>query len=117
MNIVILKGNLTRNIELSYTPTGTAVGKSSIAINDGYGDKQRTFFFDLIFFGRGAEMVNQHFHKGSQILIHGKLVQDTWVDNNGNKKQKVNVVVERVEFCGTKKDNVPAPQQKQYPQQ
>jgi len=89
MNIIILKGNLTKDIELRYTPSGLAVGKSSIAITDGFGDKQKTFFFDLTFFGKTAEMVNQHFRKGSQILIHGKLAQETWTDNQtGQKRNK-----------------------------
>ena len=105
MNIVVLKGNLTKDIELRYTPQGTAVGKSSIAITDGYGENQKSFFFDLTFWGKTAEMVNQHFKKGSQILINGRLQQDTWTDQQGQKRQKVSVVVEKVEFCGSKSNN------------
>ena len=90
MNILILKGNLSKDIELRYTPSGVAVGKSSIAITDGYGDKQKTFFFELTFFGKTAEMVKQHFHKGSQILVNGKLVQETWMDSQtGQNRSKV----------------------------
>ena len=105
MNIVVLKGNLTKNIELRYTPQGTAVGKSSIAITDGYGDSQKTYFFDLTFWGKTAEMVNQHFQKGSQILINGRLQQETWTNQQEQKKQKISVIVEKVEFCGNKSNN------------
>jgi len=102
MNLVVLKGNLTKDIELKYTPNGTAIGKSSIAITDGFGDNQKTFFFDLTFWGKTAEMVNQYFNKGSQILINGRLAQDTWTAQDGTSRSKVHVIVERVEFCGKK---------------
>ena len=105
MNIVILKGNLTKEIELKYTPSGTAVAKSSIAITDGFGDKQKTNFFELTFWGKTAEMVNQYFRKGSQILINGRLQQETWTDQQGQKKSKISVIVEKVEFCGSKSSN------------
>lgn len=111
MNLVVLKGNLTKDIELKYTPNGTALAKTSIAISDGYGDNKKTYFFNLTFFGKTAEMVNQYLHKGSSILVRGKLVQETWTDNMGNKKQNVSVIVENVEFCEKKASQTNQPQQ------
>ena len=120
MNLVVLKGNLTKDVELRYSPSGTAVGKSSIAISDGYKDKQNTYFFNLTFFGKTAEMANQYLYKGSQVLVKGKLVQESWTDNMGNKKQNVSITVENMEFCGTKNQNQtqnnPQPAQYQQPQ-
>lgn len=114
MNIVILKGNLTRDPELRYTPKGTAIAQCGIAINrvwtdDGGNKHEEVDFFDLNFWGRTAETVGQYFRKGKPILVQGKLKLDQWDDKQtGQKKSKVKVVCDRFEFCGGDMSSGPA---------
>lgn len=110
MNKVILIGNLTKNIDLKYLTTGVAVGESSMAINQAYkkqdGTKvQDTCFIDIVMYGRSAEISNQYLKKGSKLCIEGKLNFQQWSDQNGNKRSKHIVSVEKVEFLDTKSDD------------
>lgn len=106
MNICILKGNLTRDPELRYTPKGTAVAGFGVAINrtwlDESGQKREEVdFFDCEAWGKTGEFVGKFFTKGKPILITGRLKLDQWDDKqSGQKRSKVKVVVERVDFCG-----------------
>ncbi len=106
-NKVILVGNLTRDIELRYTPSGTAVGNTGIATSrkfksaDGQ-QKEEVCFVDLTFFGRTAEIANQYLRKGSKILVEGRLKFDTWEDQNGGKRSKHSITVENMTMLGSK---------------
>jgi single-strand DNA-binding protein len=110
-NKVILIGNLTRDVELRYTPSGTAVAKFGLATNRVYKDsvtkenKQEVMFIDITMFGRSAETANQWLKKGKRILIEGRLVLDQWTDNNGQKRSKHSVVAEKMQFMDSKNDN------------
>ncbi len=107
-NKVILIGNLTRDVELRYTPNGTAIAKFGLATNRTYKDnltgenKQEVMFIDITVFGRSAEVANQYLSKGRRVLIEGRLVLDQWVDNTGQKRSKHSVVAERVQFMDSK---------------
>ena len=107
-NKVILIGNLTRDVELRYTPNGTAVAKFGLATNRTYKDtltgenKQEVMFIDITVFGRSAEIANQYLSKGRRVLIEGRLVLDQWVDSTGQKRSKHSVVAERVQFMDSK---------------
>jgi len=107
-NKVILIGNLTRDVELRYTPSGTAIAKFGLATNRTYKDsvtgenKQEVMFIDITVFGRSAEIANQYLAKGRRVLIEGRLVLDTWVDTNGQKRSKHSIVAERVQFMDSK---------------
>lgn len=110
-NKVILMGNLTRDPELRYTPKGTAVAKVGLAINRKWRDDQGTqkeevCFVDVDLWGKTAENVGQYMHKGSSILVEGRLKLDTWDDKaSGQKRSKLGVVGETVQFIGgTKQD-------------
>ena len=110
LNKVIMIGNLTRDIGLHYTPTGTAIAKTGLAVNRRFKgqngeQKDETIFIDLTIFGRTAEMANQHLSKGKKILVEGRLVLDQWTDQNGQNRSKHSVAVESIEFLD-KKDNV-----------
>lgn len=110
MNKVILIGNLTKNIDLKYLTTGVAVGESSMAINQVYkkqdGTKvQDTCFIDIVMYGRSAEISNQYLKKGSKLCIEGKLNFQQWSDQNGNKRSKHIVSVEKVEFLDVRSDD------------
>jgi len=105
-NKVILIGNLTRDIELRYTPSGTAVAKFGLATNRVYNDpvtkekKQEVMFIDITVFGRAAETANQYLKKGSQVLIEGRLSFNQWTDQTGQKRSKHEIIAEQVKFLG-----------------
>ena len=107
-NKVILVGNLTRNVELKYTPSGTAIAKFGLATNRTYKDpqtgenKQETMFIDITVFGRSAEIANQYLSKGRRVLVEGRLVLDQWVDSTGQKRSKHSIVAEKVQFMDSK---------------
>jgi single-strand DNA-binding protein len=122
-NKVILIGNLTRDIELRYTPSGTAVAKFGLATNRVYTDtvtkekKQEVMFIDITVFGRAAETANQYLRKGSQVLVEGRLTLNQWTDQMGQKRSKHEIVAEVVKFLGGKDNQMQQPQQPQPMQQ
>jgi single-strand DNA-binding protein len=113
MNKVIITGNITRDLELRYTPNGAAVLDLGIANND---DKENTAFIDVTLWKKSAELVNQYCRKGSKILVEGSLSVDTWEDREtGKKRSKMKVTGFRVEFLDSKPQEQQAPQQYQAP--
>ncbi len=106
-NKVILVGNLTRDPELRYTPKGTAIAKIGVAVNRVWTNeagekKEEVTFVDVDVFGRTAENVGQYMRKGRPILIEGRLRLDQWDDKQtGQKKSKLGVVAEVVQFLGS----------------
>jgi single-strand DNA-binding protein len=109
-NKVIIVGNLTRDIELKYAPSGTAIGSTGIASTRKFkgGDgamKEEVLFVDITAFGRTAEVMNQYLKKGSKILVEGRLKLDSWTDQNGGKRSKHTVVIENMTMLDSKGDN------------
>ena len=109
-NRIILVGNLTREIDLRYMPSGSAVATTGIATSKKFKKQDGTqgkevCFVDLTFFGRTAEVVNQYLHKGSKVLIEGRLKLDQWQDQNGGKRSKHSVIVENMQMLDSKSDN------------
>ncbi len=110
-NKVILIGNLTRDVELRYTPSGTAVAKFGLATNRTYNDpvtkekKQEVMFIDITMFGRSAETANQWLKKGKKVLIEGRLALDQWTGNDGQKRSKHSVIAEKMQFMDSKNEN------------
>ena len=110
-NRVIMIGNLTRDIELRYLPSGTAVAKSAIATSHRFKSadgeqKEEVCFLDFNIFGKGAEVLNQYVKKGSKVLLEGRLVLETWVDPDGNNRSKHSLRVENFKFLDGKTDNI-----------
>ena len=110
-NKVILEGNLTKDIELIYASSGTAIGKSSIAVNRKFKtqageQKQEVLFIDITFFGRTAEVASQYLTKGSNIIIDGKLDFQQWKASDGTNRSKHAVTVNSMQMINTKKENV-----------
>jgi len=109
-NKVILVGNLTRDLELRYLQSGTAVGNTGIATNrkfkasDG-SQKEEVMFIDITFFGRTAEIAGQYLKKGSKVLVEGRLRLDSWVDQNGGKRSKHSVTVDSMQMLDSRGDN------------
>ena len=109
-NKVILVGNLTRDPELRYLPSGGAVCSAGIATNRKFkkqdGNKgEEVCFVDITFFGRTAEVANQYLKRGSKTLVEGRLKLDQWTDQNGQKRSKHTIVVESMQMLDTKSNN------------
>ncbi len=106
MNKVILMGNLTRDPEIRYSQgeNSLAIARFSIAVNRRFarqGDTD-TDFFNCTAFGRTAEFVEKYFHKGSRMLLTGRVQNDNYTNNNGEKVYSVQVIAEEVEFAERK---------------
>ena len=107
-NKIILMGFLAREVEVKYTQSGTAIANTAIAATRKYKtstgeQKEEVLFIDISFFGRTGEIANQYLHKGSKLLIEGRLHLDQWTDKNGNKRSKHSVSVENLQMLDTKK--------------
>ena len=104
-NRVILVGNLTRDPEIRYIPSGTAVSEIGLAVNDrvkkGNEWVDETTFVDITLWGRTAEVANEYLSKGSSILIEGRLKLDTW-EKEGQKRSKMRVVADKMQMLGGK---------------
>ncbi len=107
-NRVILLGNVTRDPELRYISTGTAVTEIGLAVNDrrktASGEwVEETTFVDVTLWGRTAEVAGEYVTKGAPLLIEGRLKLDTW-EKDGKKNSKLRVVCDRMQLLGSKSD-------------
>ena len=107
-NKVILIGNLTRDPEMRYSPQGTSVCKFDLAVNRKYkqGDesKEEVLFISIVVFGKQADTCGQYLNKGSSALIEGRLQQNRWETEDGQKRSKHEVVAQSVRFLSRKQD-------------
>ncbi|RDU61408.1 single-stranded DNA-binding protein [Helicobacter sp. MIT 14-3879] len=106
-NKVIILGNLTRDVELRYLNTGTAIATIGLASNRKYKKQDGTpneevCFIDVTLFGRSAEVANQYLKRGSKILIEGRLHYEAWQDSQGNKRSKHTVIAENMQMLDSK---------------
>jgi single-strand DNA-binding protein len=113
-NKVILLGNLTRDPQVRYTPSGTAVAEIGLAINRTWFDQKtnsrrdETTFVDVTLWARQAEVAGEYLAKGRQVLIEGRLQLDTWEDKeSGQKRSKLRVVCENMRMVGGRGDAAP----------
>jgi single-strand DNA-binding protein len=102
INKVILIGRTTRDIELKYTPSGAAVCSFTLANGRKVKDVEQTSFIDCVAWQKTAEIIAQYVTKGNRIAVEGRLQQRSWTDGDGNKKSKVEVVVENFQFLESK---------------
>jgi len=105
-NKVILLGNLTRDPQLSYLPSQTAVVDFGLAMNrkwtsqDGQ-QRDETCFVDCRAFGKPAETINKYCKKGKPLLVEGRLTFDSWTGQDGTKRSKHRVTVESFQFVSS----------------
>ncbi|HEX9408334.1 MAG TPA: single-stranded DNA-binding protein [Methylomirabilota bacterium] len=114
LNKVFLMGNLTRPPELRYTPSGTAVADLRLAVNRNYttqsGEKRdEVCFLTVVVWGKQAESCGEYLDKGSPIMVEGRLQTRDWETKDGQKRNVVEVVAERVQFMGRSKSAAGAP--------
>jgi len=127
-NKVIMIGNLTRDIELKYLPSGSAIAKGALATSHKYKmqngeQKEEVCFLDFTVFGKGGEILNQYVRKGSKVMLEGRLVFEQWQAQDGTNRNRHTLRVEEFKFLDSKNDsqgggnNYNAPQMQQPQQQ
>jgi single-strand DNA-binding protein len=115
LNKVFLIGNLTRDPELRYIPSGTAVANFGLATNRVYttqdGErKEEVCFVDIVTWAKTAENCANYLSKGSPLFIEGRLQYDSWETEDGQKRSRLRVVADRVQFLGGRRaDEAGAP--------
>ena len=95
-NVVVLTGRLGRDPEVRYTANGTAVCKSSVAVNVGWGDKKKTHWITFQAWGKTAEFIGQYITKGCKVTLTGRLETNVW-EKDGKKNYETLVVVNEIE--------------------
>jgi single-strand DNA-binding protein len=107
MNLIILKGRLTKDIELKTTTNGTPVAAFSLAVDRNYtpkGQEKQTDFINCVAWRNTAEFISKWFSKGSAMLVRGELQARNYEDKNGNKRTAFEVIVDTAEFCESKRN-------------
>ena len=109
MNKVFLMGNLTRDPELRYVPSGTAFANFTVAVNRPYKDatgekKEEVSFIRVAVWGKMAEVCGEYLTKGRPVLVEGRLKTRTWETPEGQKRSAMDVVATSVQFLGSRGD-------------
>ncbi len=109
LNKVFLIGNLTKDPEIRYTPSGTAVANLRLAVNHRYTNNQgekveEPSFFTVIAWARQAEICGEYLHKGSPLFVEGRLRSRSWDGPDGQKRYATEVVANNVQFLGKPSD-------------
>ncbi len=107
VNKVILIGNLGRDPELRYLPSGQAVAKFPLTTGMKWKDKdgqlqERTDWHNIVAFGRQGEVCNEYLKKGSPIYVEGRIQTRSWEDKDGNKKYMTEIIAQSVNMLGRK---------------
>ena len=115
-NKVIMIGNLTRDIELKYLPSGSAIANGAIATSHKYKmqngeQKEEVCFLDFSIFGKGGEIFNQYVRKGSKVMLEGRLVFQQWKAQDGTNRSRHALSVSEFKFLDSKQDNQQQAQQ------
>ena len=108
INHVVLVGRLTRDAELRYTQGGTPIVKFSIAVNrrkkTGEEWVDEVSFFDVVFWGKMGESINQYLVKGKQVAVTGELRQNRW-EQDGQPRSKVEIIANNLQLLGQAQGN------------
>ncbi len=109
MNVVVLGGNLVRDPELRYTPSGTAICEFTIANSKKYKQNEEWIekpgFYNCIAWGKRGETINEYFEKGKPILVKGELEFQQWETKEGQKACTIKINVQDFDFIGFKADS------------
>ena len=116
LNRVFLMGNLTRDPELKYIPSGSAVVTLGLAVNRFYSGsdgekKQDVSYFNIVVWNKLAEICSQYLHKGSPVFVEGRLQSRSWETSEGQKRNTVEVVAQRVDFLSRGKSEEDGPKE------
>lgn len=105
MNSIVLVGRLGQDPEVKSTTGGTQVANFSLATKDGYGDKQKTNWHNIVVFGKGVGPISTYLKKGSLASVTGHVEYRSWDDKTtGEKKYRTEIISDRVEFLSSNSD-------------
>ena len=96
INTITISGHLVAEPELRYTQSGSAVANGRIAVDDGYGNSKKTYFFDYTAWTNTAEYIAKYATKGTLVTMQGKLTQHTWQTPSGENRSKVEILAQEV---------------------
>ena len=102
LNTVAISGRLGRDPELKSTNNGNSVANFSVAVDQGFGDQKTTSWVRCVAWQKTAEFVTKFFQKGDMIILSGRLQGRTW-EQDGVKREVLEVVAEKIDFAGEKK--------------
>lgn len=111
LNKVLLIGNLTRDPELRYAPSGAAVVNFGLAVNRFYTDqsgekKQETCFINIVAWRKLAELCGEYLSKGRSIFVEGRLQSRTWETEDGQKRSTIEVIADGIQFLNRKNEEI-----------
>lgn len=109
LNHIVIMGRLTRDPELRRTGSGIAVASFSVAVDRDFsgkdGGEKETDFIDCVAWRAAGEFVSKYFHKGSMIVVSGRLQIRSWTDKDGNKRRTAEIVADNVYFGESKRND------------
>ena len=110
INKVFIKGNISSEVELKQTQSGTSVCSFNVAVNRFSKDptEAKADFFTVVAWQQKAEFVSKYFKKGSGIVIVGRLENREWTDKQGNKRISTEIIAEEIDFVGSKESSTEA---------
>jgi len=106
LNHAVLMGRLTADPEVSYTPNNTMVAHATLAVERNFaqkGQERKADFLNLIAWKQQAQFLSKHFHKGQLIAVEGVIQTESYTDNQGVKRKKFEILVERIHFAESKR--------------
>lgn len=120
-NRVVLMGNLTRDPKVRQIPSGMSVADIAVATNERYRNREgeqveKTCFVDIVAWGRQAETCGQYLSKGSPVLVEGRLQFDQWETTDGQRRSKLCIKADRVQFLGSPKRGAEVSEEATTPQ-
>lgn len=104
LNTIILQGRLTKDAEVRYTQSNKAVASFTVAV-DRFGKNSETDFINCVAWEKTATFIGNYFHKGDMILVQGRMQSRNFEDKDGHKRTAFEVLVNEVNFCGSKTKN------------
>jgi len=105
LNRVEIIGNVGKEPEMRFTPSGKAVTSFSVAVNTKFGESDTTEWFSIVAWNKLAETCNQYLVKGQQVFVEGRLQTRSWEGQDGEKKYRTEVIANQVLFLGKRKES------------
>ena len=112
MNAVQILGRFTKEQELKYTASGTAILRNNIAVQRNFKNKdgeRESDFINVVAFGKTAELLNQYFGKGQQVAVEGRIQTGSYEKGDGTRVYTTDVIINQFDFVGSNNDNASQP--------